>query len=135
MFNIAHPKGEDLIAQMLDLALNQDDPERSYVKFKQGDELVLLVNNQGGMSVLEMCAIVDEVLTQLGEYSSVPNFPFSVLATDLVSHRITLCDPRTDLQRHIHGLDEHARLLALPDQLDKHLRVDKDPRGATTSLG
>lgn len=79
MFNIAHPKGEDLIAQMLDLALNQDDPERSYVKFKQGDELVLLVNNQGGMSVLEMCAIVDEVLTQLGEYSSALHFPSSTL--------------------------------------------------------
>lgn len=64
---------------MLDLALNQDDPERSYVKFKQGDELVLLVNNQGGMSVLEMCAIVDEVLTQLGEYSSALHFPSSTL--------------------------------------------------------
>jgi dihydroxyacetone kinase len=47
--------------------LNQDDPERAFVKFKEGDELVLMVNNQGGMSVLEMFAVVDEVLEQLGE--------------------------------------------------------------------
>jgi len=36
------------------------------VKFKDGDDLVLLVNNQGGMSALEMGAVVDETLTQLG---------------------------------------------------------------------
>jgi dihydroxyacetone kinase len=53
---------------MLDLILNQEDPERAFVKFKEGDELVLLVNNQGGMSALEMGAVVDETLTQLGEF-------------------------------------------------------------------
>lgn len=36
------------------------------MKFKDGDDLVLLVNNQGGMSALEMGAVVDETLTQLG---------------------------------------------------------------------
>jgi dihydroxyacetone kinase len=46
--------------------LKQDDPERSFVKFKDGDDVVLLVNNQGGMSALEMGAVVDETLTQLG---------------------------------------------------------------------
>jgi len=52
---------------MLDLVLKQDDPERSFVEFKKDDEIVLLLNNQGGMSTLEMGAICDEVLTQLGE--------------------------------------------------------------------
>ena len=51
---------------MLDLILNQEDPERAFVKFKKGDELVLLLNNQGGLSTLEMGAILDETLTQLG---------------------------------------------------------------------
>jgi dihydroxyacetone kinase len=51
---------------MLDLILNQEDPERSFVKFKDQDELVLLVNNQGGMSALEMGAVLDETLNQLG---------------------------------------------------------------------
>jgi len=67
VFNIAHPSGEELIAQMLDLVLKQDDPERSYVKFKDEDQIVLLLNNQGGMSALEMGAILDEILTQLGK--------------------------------------------------------------------
>lgn len=67
MFNIPHPSGEDLIAQMLDLILNQEDPERAFVKFKKDDQIVLLLNNQGGLSALEMGAIMDETLTQLGE--------------------------------------------------------------------
>ena len=66
VFNIAQPTGEELITRLLDLILKQDDPERSFVKFKNGDDLVLLVNNQGGMSALEMGAVVDETLTQLG---------------------------------------------------------------------
>ena len=63
------PPAEEFIKQMLDLVLNQEDPERAYVKFKNGDELVLLVHNQGGMSALEMGAVVDETLNQLGAYS------------------------------------------------------------------
>lgn len=73
VFNIAHPSGEDLIAQMLDLVLNQEDPERSYVKVKKGDEIVLLLNNQGGLSTLEMGAVLDETLTQLGQYRRSPH--------------------------------------------------------------
>jgi dihydroxyacetone kinase len=67
-----------LITRLLDLILRQDDPERSFVKFKQGDELVLLVNNQGGMSALEMGAVVDETLSQLG---TSPNLLYSSSST------------------------------------------------------
>lgn len=66
VFSIAQPPPDVLINKLLDLLLKQDDPERSFVKFKDGDELVLLVNNMGGMSVLEMGSVVDEVLIQLG---------------------------------------------------------------------
>ncbi|WVR08631.1 dihydroxyacetone kinase [Kwoniella sp. DSM 27419] len=80
VFNIPTPSPEEFITKLLDLLLKQDDPERSYVKFKDGDELVLLVNNQGGMSALEMGAVVDEVLTQLEDRNIVPvrilNGPF-----------------------------------------------------------
>ncbi|OCF38378.1 dihydroxyacetone kinase [Kwoniella heveanensis CBS 569] len=80
VFNIPTPAPEDLIKQLLDLLLRQDDPERSYVKFKKDDELVLLVNNQGGMSALEMGAVVDEVLVQLESRDIIPvrilNGPF-----------------------------------------------------------
>lgn len=78
MFNIPQPSGEELITRLLDLILKQDDPERSFVKFKDGDDLVLLVNNQGGMSALEMGAVVDETLTQLGTYI-IPIPPCNVL--------------------------------------------------------
>ena len=73
---------------MLDLILNQEDPERAFVTFKNDDELVLLVNNQGGMSELELGAIVDEVLTQLGQSS--PTHPNSVHAL----HSVCICNGR-----------------------------------------
>lgn len=67
VFNVEQPEADVLIRQMLDLMLRQDDPERSFVKFKDGDELILFVNNQGGLSPLELGAVVDEALTQLEE--------------------------------------------------------------------
>ncbi|ORX40992.1 Dak1 domain-domain-containing protein [Kockovaella imperatae] len=72
VLNIAQPGPEELIAKMLKLVLDQDDPERSFVKFADGDELVLLMNNQGGMSNLEMGAAVDETLNQLEEKGITP---------------------------------------------------------------
>ncbi|KAJ6590569.1 Dak1 domain-containing protein [Mycena vulgaris] len=59
------PSSTDLIARMLKLILDKDDPERAFVPFNASDVVVLLVNNMGGMSVLEMYAIVDEALVQL----------------------------------------------------------------------
>ncbi|KAF5345746.1 hypothetical protein D9758_011874 [Tetrapyrgos nigripes] len=51
------PSTTDLVSRMLKLILEQTDPK---------DRLtVLLVNNMGGVSVLEMWAVVDEVLDQL----------------------------------------------------------------------
>lgn len=80
MFNIAQPSAEDLITRLLDLILDQNDPERAFVKFADNDQLVLLINNQGGMSALEMGAVADETLTQLESRGIVPvrifNGPF-----------------------------------------------------------
>lgn len=45
--------------------LAEGDPERSYVHFTPSDETVLLISNFGGMSPLEVGALVDEVLHQL----------------------------------------------------------------------
>jgi dihydroxyacetone kinase len=59
------PSSTDLIARMLKLILDKDDAERAFVPFDDSDEVVLLVNNMGGMSVLEMYAVVDEALVQL----------------------------------------------------------------------
>ena len=72
-FVVEQPPPDKLIARMLDLCMNQDDKERAFVPFTygdnlqpgQGDEVVLFINNMGGMSVLEMYAVVDETISQL----------------------------------------------------------------------
>ncbi|KAI1372540.1 glycerone kinase [Hypoxylon crocopeplum] len=59
------PSAQDLVKQILTYCLDEADPERGYVKFRAGDEAMLLVSNFGGMSHLEMGALVDELLGQL----------------------------------------------------------------------
>lgn len=59
------PSPPELIKQVLTHCLDENDPERGYVKFASGDEVMLLVSNFGGMSHLEMGALVDELLEQL----------------------------------------------------------------------
>ena len=52
---------QKMLAQMLDMG----DEDRAYVKIERQDQTVLLVNNFGGVSNLELGAIVTEVITQL----------------------------------------------------------------------
>ncbi|KAF9039619.1 Dak1-domain-containing protein [Hymenopellis radicata] len=59
------PPPDKLIERMLDLLLNQEDPERAFVPFQENDGVILFVNNMGGMSTLEMYAVVDEATKQL----------------------------------------------------------------------
>lgn len=59
------PSVEDLIERCLKLLCDKDDVERAFVQFETGDEVTLLVNNYGGLSVLELGALADEVQTQL----------------------------------------------------------------------
>ncbi|KOS16378.1 dihydroxyacetone kinase [Malassezia pachydermatis] len=59
------PSADDLIKEMLSLLLKEDDPERSFVKFEKDDDPVLIINNLGGMSVLELTAVTSVVKEQL----------------------------------------------------------------------
>lgn len=63
------PAPEELIKDMLNYMLNPDDKDRAYVKFDKEDAPIVFLNNLGGVSQLEMGALTDEVLTQLGKYS------------------------------------------------------------------
>ncbi|KAG6811701.1 hypothetical protein H0H92_006208 [Tricholoma furcatifolium] len=59
-----NPPLKDLISHLLDLLTSTSDPERSFLPFsgeKGKDEVVLLVNNLGGVSELELGAIAGEV--------------------------------------------------------------------------
>ncbi|KAI2640188.1 dihydroxyacetone kinase [Xylaria nigripes] len=59
------PSPEELVKTILTYLLDESDPLRGYVNFNEGDETMLLVSNFGGMSYLEMGALVNELLEQL----------------------------------------------------------------------
>ncbi|CAN8101752.1 unnamed protein product [Discula destructiva] len=59
------PSAEELVCQILTHCLDENDPERGYVKFAPSDETFLLISNFGGMSQLELGALTDEILEQL----------------------------------------------------------------------
>jgi dihydroxyacetone kinase len=56
-----------LVRKMLAQLLDQNDKERSFLEIKKGEKCVVMVNNLGGVSVLEMGGIADEVVRQLKE--------------------------------------------------------------------
>jgi triose/dihydroxyacetone kinase / FAD-AMP lyase (cyclizing) len=61
------PPASELIREMLHLLLNQNDTDRAYVAFDKDDAPAVLLNNLGGVSQLEMNALLNEVITQLAD--------------------------------------------------------------------
>lgn len=59
------PSPSELVSTLFKYMLDEKDPERGYVNFQPGDETILMVSNFGGMSHLEMGALVDELLEQI----------------------------------------------------------------------
>ncbi|KAG2011840.1 dihydroxyacetone kinase 1, variant 3 [Coprinopsis cinerea AmutBmut pab1-1] len=59
------PPLSSLIGKLLDFLTSNKDPERSFLEFKKGDNVVVLVNNLGGISELELTGIVAETRKQL----------------------------------------------------------------------
>jgi dihydroxyacetone kinase len=55
----------ELVESMLLQLLDHNDPDRCYVTRKPEDKFVLLINNLGGVSPLELAGITDEVHRQL----------------------------------------------------------------------
>ncbi|RMD45119.1 hypothetical protein DV735_g60, partial [Chaetothyriales sp. CBS 134920] len=63
----------DLVKIMLAQLLDPNDEDRHYVDIKPSDQVVLFVNNLGGVSYLEIGGIVTELVKQLREtYSLTP---------------------------------------------------------------
>ena len=60
------PSVEELVSKLLHFICDQKDPERAFVKFNKTDDTVLLINNYGGLSNLELGALTHETLNQLG---------------------------------------------------------------------
>ncbi|TVY93805.1 Dihydroxyacetone kinase [Lachnellula willkommii] len=59
------PDLHSLIDMMLDQLLSMDDPDRAFVDLQDAEEIVLLVNNLGGVSVLELGGITKNVVVAL----------------------------------------------------------------------
>ncbi|KAJ5101857.1 Dihydroxyacetone kinase [Penicillium alfredii] len=54
-----------LVTAMLRQLLDESDADRAYITRKPEDQFVLLLNNLGGVSVLELAGITDEIYRQL----------------------------------------------------------------------
>lgn len=61
----------ELVSKMLTQLLDQDDKDRAFLKINS-NEVVLLVNNLGGLSVLELGGITTEVVKQLEKWGIRP---------------------------------------------------------------
>jgi triose/dihydroxyacetone kinase / FAD-AMP lyase (cyclizing) len=61
------PQLSSLVTSMLDMLLDAQDKERAFFNDLPGkpDEVILLINNLGGTTDLEMAAIAKETLKQL----------------------------------------------------------------------
>ena len=59
------PPMDQLVDQLVTMVISTEDKDRSYVPFRGGDQVVVLVNNLGGLSELELGTIAGEVSRQL----------------------------------------------------------------------
>jgi triose/dihydroxyacetone kinase / FAD-AMP lyase (cyclizing) len=61
------PPMDQLIDQLIMMIVSTEDKDRNYVPFRGGnqDQVVVLVNNLGGLSELELGSIAGEVSRQL----------------------------------------------------------------------
>lgn len=65
------PSVEDIIAKCLAMLCDPIDTERAFVQFQTSDEVVMVINNYGGLSTLELGALTDEVQKQLSATHSI----------------------------------------------------------------
>lgn len=115
------PPVEELIQYCLKLLCDPADKERYFVTFEKGDSTVLVINNYGGMSNLELGALTDETLTQLGESNLERNgCPFHISKID-INRRISVSlnvghQARQDTHRNFRDFSKCTRIFYLTMQ-------------------
>ena len=79
------PSAEDIVKEMLNYLLDSSDPDRAFVPFSPSDNVVLVMNNFGGLSGLEFEALTSVTLEQLkSEWKIVPTRIYAgILETSL----------------------------------------------------
>ncbi|ABN65931.2 dihydroxyacetone kinase isoenzyme I [Scheffersomyces stipitis CBS 6054] len=72
------PSNEELIPKLLSYIFDTEDPERGFFNYEQGDEVVLLFNNLGGISVIEEKSLLFTVADVLeSKYGILPSRVYS----------------------------------------------------------
>ncbi|EPQ56353.1 dihydroxyacetone kinase [Gloeophyllum trabeum ATCC 11539] len=114
------PPLKELIPQLLEFITSTSDPDRSFLPFRNdgSDEVVLMVNNLGGVSELELVAVVGEAVKALqgtgvtvhrvlsGSFMSSLNMPGFSLTLLLLPQKDESSAPSTSLILSL--LDEKA---------------------------
>lgn len=62
---IKTPKVDELCKLLLKQLLDQNDTDRAFVPFKAGDEVVLLINNLGGIAAVELYSLTQTIASQI----------------------------------------------------------------------
>lgn len=90
------PSIPELLQTMLPMLISQEDKDRAFVAFEKSDDFVLLVNNLGGLSNLELGYITDTVLNQLStDFGLVPKrviYGALITALNGPGFSVTLCN-------------------------------------------
>lgn len=77
------PSLDELVASLLTYLVDQQDKDRAYVEFGADDEVVLVVNDLGGTSNLELYAVVDAVVRVLASKHAIK--PVRIYVGDFVT--------------------------------------------------
>ena len=103
----------ELIKIMLAQMLDPNDQDRHYVDIKKNDDIILFVNNLGGVSMLEIGGIVTELVKQLKETYSLT--PLRVLAGTYLTSLNGLGFSASILKLEDTGLGQGKSMLELID--------------------
>lgn len=75
------PQIDDLLKDMFHRLLSPEDEDRHYVNFEKDDDYVLVVNNIGGTSTLELYVIAEHIISQI----PLAKKPKRILISDFVT--------------------------------------------------
>lgn len=103
----------ELVKTMLLQILDHNDTDRAFITRKPGDEFVLLINNLGGLSALELSGVTDEVHRQLEDDYHIK--PCRVLQGTYLTSLNQLGFSISLLKLHDTGLGEGKSMLELLD--------------------
>ncbi|KAK6205687.1 Dak1 domain-containing protein [Scheffersomyces amazonensis] len=139
------PRNEELVSTLLDMIFNKEDEGRGFFKYSKGDKLVLLINNLGGVPIIEEKNILYTTLETLKEkYNIVPariytgNFVGSFNAqifTITLFNASTATTKTFTTDKIFDFLDEHTNAICWPNTAFRSKNSIKNDRIITDFVG